>query len=412
MKKPIFLVGVALIFMFAFNSCNKDTNVLDLDKTLKFTKLTVEEQKTSIEQNAIDLVNKMDGIQQTEGFVALTHLATMTINSSQPVYLVPFRQLRADLLKNDLKTLDNFTRQMRVAKNVGDSIWGEWNWNSTYGEFTLAKNLTNTAIFHFPSDSTSTSNDATLTIIYVESTIAAPDTDPVEYMPSSISVVLKVGTTEALKATFSGSYNADATPTKLSQTLTIDKYSWSADLSNDKKNVSATYEFKYDTETLLKYQLGAAGNFSESVLNDSTSRPQDIVTSGSMYFQVFNIAMLGGFKDFKAFGDEMDVIDGQKNSDKDRVTKQVAAINKYLKMYAYFVKENQKFADIEFYVVEKTETDYSNYNFNTGQYGTMTYYDIQPRLVLSDGSKQDMETFVNTGFEDLINRLNELQPMN
>jgi hypothetical protein len=81
-------------------------------------------------------------------------------------------------------------------------------------------------------------------------------------------------------------------------------------------------------------------------------------------------------------------------------------------MYAYFVKENQKFADIEFYVVEKTETDYSNYNFNTGQYGTMTYYDIQPRLVLSDGSKQDIETFVKTGFEDLINRLNELKPIN
>jgi len=121
---------------------------------------------------------------------------------------------------------------------------------------------------------------------------------------------------------------------------------------------------------------------------------------------------LGGFKDFKAFGVEMDAIDAQKLGDKARADKQVAAINKYLIMYGYFVKEKQKFADIEFYVTETTETDYNNYNYNTGQYGTKTKYDFQPRLVLSDGSKQDMQTFINTGFEDLIKRLNELQPIN
>jgi len=412
MKKSIFLLAGAVTFLFALNSCKTDTNVLDLDKTLKFSTLTVEEQKTSIEQNGIDLVDKMDGMQQTKGFVALSHLSSMTKTSPNTSFVIPFRQLRTDLLKNDLKTLDNFNTQMRVTSNIGDSIWGEWTWNKNINEFQLTKKLVNTAIFYFPADSISTSNNATLTVIYVESTIAVPNTDPVEYMPTSISVVLKVGTTEALKADFTGAYNADATPNKITQTLVIDKYSWSVELSNDTKNVSATYEFKYDVETLLKYQLGAAGNFTETIINDSTSHPQDIVTSGSMYFQVYNLAILGGFKDFKAFGVEMDAIDAQKLGDKARADKQVAAINKYLIMYGYFVKEKQKFADIEFYVTETTETDYNNYNYNTGQYGTKTKYDFQPRLVLSDGSKQDMQTFINTGFEDLIKRLNELQPIN
>ncbi|HEY5590026.1 MAG TPA: hypothetical protein VIK55_03315, partial [Paludibacter sp.] len=257
MKKSIFLLAGAVTFLFALNSCKTDTNVLDLDKTLKFSTLTVEEQKTSIEQNGIDLVDKMDGMQQTKGFVALSHLSSMTKTSPNTSFVIPFRQLRTDLLKNDLKTLDNFNTQMRVTSNIGDSIWGEWTWNKNINEFQLTKKLVNTAIFYFPADSISTSNNATLTVIYVESTIAVPNTDPVEYMPTSISVVLKVGTTEALKADFTGAYNADATPNKITQTLVIDKYSWSVELSNDTKNVSATYEFKYDVETLLKYQLGA-----------------------------------------------------------------------------------------------------------------------------------------------------------
>ena len=115
-----------------------------------------------------------------------------------------------------------------------------------------------------------------------------------------------------------------------------------------------------------------------------------------------NIAFLGGFKDFKAFADEMDAIANTNN--RAYADKQVAAINKYLKLYGYYVDKNQKFADVEFYVVETTSTttDYSVYPYQTI---TSTDYNFQPRFVLSDGSKVDIQTYMETGFEDLITQI-------
>ncbi len=70
---------------------------------------------------------------------------------------------------------------------------------------------------------------------------------------------------------------------------------------------------------------------------------------------------------------------------------QVAVINKHLIMYGYFADKNQKFADVEFYVIE-----------------TGDGYDFEPRFVLSDNSKVSIEAYMNEGFNDLFERLEEL----
>jgi len=411
MKKNLFLLAGAVTMLFALNSCKTETDVLDLDKTLKFSKLTVEEQKQSIEQNGIALVDKMDGMQDTKAMIAMEAFIT-NANGSQE-FVKPFSQLRANLLKNDGKALETFNQQMRVVAVSGDENWGIWTWNFMTKDFDFTAGTKNTLTYLFPATENATTNTGELKMIYVESSVVAPDTDPVMYMPSSISVVMKVSGVEAMKADFAGTYNADATPTSITQTLAIDKYNWSFKFTNNAKDATASYGFKYDNEVLFNFELGAAGTLTADALQASEG-PQDVFTSGAVNLQVMNIAILGGFKDFKSFADEMDAIDGQKDSDKTRAEKQVVAINKYLKMYGYFVKENQKFADVEFYVVEKTET-YQNWVWNptTQDYDIVnvseTYYDFQPRLVLSDGSKQDMEDFMSTGFEDLITKLESYQ---
>lgn len=411
MKKNLFLLAGAITMLFALNSCKTETDVLDLDKTLKFSKLTVEEQKQSIEQNGIALVDKMDGMQDTKAMIAMEAFIT-NANGSQ-AFVKPFSQLRANLLKNNGKALETFNQQMRVVAVSGDENWGIWTWNFMTNDFDFTPVTNTTATFLFPATENATTNTGELKIICVESNIVAPDTDPVQYMPTSISAVLKVSGVEAMKADFAGTYNADATPTSITQTLVIDKYNWSFKFTNNAKDATASYGFKYDNEVLFNFEVGVAGTLTADALQASEG-PQDVFTSGAVNLQVMNIAILGGFKDFKSFADEMDAIDAQNNTDKVQADKQVAAINKYLKMYGYFVKENQKFADVEFYVVEKTDT-YQNYVWNnsTQSYEVVnvseTYYDFQPRLVLSDGSKQDMENFMSTGFEDLITKLESYQ---
>ena len=391
MKKIIFLIATAIITLFALNSCG---DKLDLDKTLKFSTLTVEEQKQSIEQSGIAFVDKMDGMKDTKAMIAMQAFSS---KSGSDISLAPsFVQLRSNLLRNEVKSLEVFEKQMRVAA-TGEDIWGEFTWNSSTNEFDKTSELTNKAIFKFPATETATTNNAELTITFVDSNVKAPDTDPVQYMPSSISVVLKVDNKVAMTADFTATYKADATPIRAKQTLEIDKYNWTAEFLNSLEEVSAKYAFKYGSETLVKMELGAAGTMTADALENSDG-PQDVFTSGAVYFQVMNLACLGGIKDVSEFNTEMNAI--VDTNDRAYADKQVLVINKHLKLYGYFVDKNQKFADVEFYVVESeiwnsyTQTNEIEYNF-------------EPRFVLSDGSKVNIQTYFETGFEDLFDKLSE-----
>ena len=334
MKKNLFKVAAAALLLLAFNSCGNSN--LDLDKTLKFSTKTVEEQKQSIEQSAIDFVDKMDGIQDTKAMVAMQSM------SGNMAMVAPMKALRTNLINRNSKSLEIFDKQMRVAAATGEDMWGEYTYNFTTGEMDFTSELTNKTIIHFPATENSTTNNGLLTVTFADSNVKMPDSNPVQYMPSSITVVLKVDGSTALKADFSASYNSDATPTKAKQTLEIEKYNWSAEYSNNEKVASASYAFKYGSETMLKLEMGAEGTTTMDAVNNSDG-PQDILTSGAVYFQLMNVAFLGGMTDVEGFAAEINAL-GDYKDPRAEADAQVAVINTYLKLYVYFVKEKQKFA--------------------------------------------------------------------
>lgn len=399
MKKIIFLIATAIVTLFALNSCG---DKLDLDKTLKFSTLTVEQQKQRIEQSGLDFVDKMEGMKNTKGMIALQ---AFTSKSCSDMSFAPaIRQLQSNLSKNDVKSLEVFEKQMRAASVDDTNIWGEWTWNSSQNKLIKISDLTNKAIYNFPATETATTNNAVLTIIFVNSNVVAPDTDLVQYMPSNISVVLKVDGKIAMEAGLNASYTADATPIRVKQTLEIDKYNWTFEFLNSFEEVSAKYAFKYGAVTLTKMELGATGTMTGDAFKNSDG-PEDIFTSGAVYFQVMNLACLGGIKDVSEFNTEMNAI--VDTDDRMYADKQVLVINKHLKLYGYFVDKNQKFADVEFYVFESLDMDVNGD-------GLINNYDIvyenRPRFVLSDGSKVDIETYFKSGFEDLLKKLSKLLP--
>ncbi len=407
MKKKFIFTASAVVLLFTMNSCK--TDVLDYNKTLNFSKQTVEQQKQSIEQNGIDLINKIDAMQTTKAMIALQAFSTNSTGS--PVFVKPLAQLRTNLLKNDTKALETFNSQMKVAAQVGDEYWGTWTWNSTLEDFDYVATTNQTVTILFPATENSTTNNGELKITYSQSTIVVPETDPVEYLPKSISVVLKVSGTVALTADYTGSYKTDGTPTKVTQTLVIEKYNWKIELTNDDKDVSAKYAFNFDNDVLLKYEVGAAGSFTATNIESSMNndKPENIFTSGAMYFQVMNVAVVGGITDFKGFMTEGKALNY--SDDKIYYQKEVDIFNKYIKAYGYFVKEKKKFADVEFYLNEYSDT-YTTYNPASGNYDlvvTNNWYSAEPRFVLSDKSKVSIEDFVQTGFEDLVKKLESYQ---
>jgi hypothetical protein len=473
MRKNAFkMVGVAML-LFTMSSCG-DKTTTGADAPLAFSPLTVEQQKSTISNDGIALGNKMELAKETPALKTVEFLSNSQV--TVPSFSAPLREFRAGLLRNDVKAMETFNRQMTSASVLDSVKWGTMTWNEAIldYEYTPNTNSSKTIIVKFPADSISKSkglNNGTLTIIYTSSNVLVPE-HPEEKMPASLSVILKVGTTEALNFLFTGTYKTDATPTLLSSTLEIGDFNWNAKATNNDKEIAAEFSFKHKTDILLKYTAGVSGNLTadyiKTIVNDTTGKkgPQDVFASGYMSFQVMNTAIYGGITDFKTFANGMDAIKEDTIYQKDQngniykdwyytirpkvgYEQEVLLMNKHLKFYGYFVKENGKFADVEFYLNEYQATDYDQskgtlvytqksyndpwpsvkydymsyekvYNPTTMMddyvmkfylFGTKTQYESAPRLVLKDGSKiTDFAKYANDNFKTVIDKFTNMLP--
>ncbi len=384
------LVGVlAVFFMYA---CNSN---LDLDKTLNFSKLTVQEQKQQLEESAIEFVDVMDGIQDEAAFEPAMNF----VNKAGGTAASPVKQLNLDLKNRSTRILKNFDRQLRVAYADSTIAWGLYEWNSAKGVFVKTADYTDKIVYKYPSTENGTSNNVIVTIVYTESDVLAPESD--QYYPSSMTYEMKVDGKVVMSADFTGTYKDDGTPVKVKQSLEIGEYSWVAQITNTTDEASESYEFKHAATTLVKMEASAAGEITAENLNSDD--PTATITKGAVYFQLMDVAILGGMKDFQGFREEMIALDNSETAnDQDRID----ILNKYLICYGYYVSDNTKFADVEFYLKTTQEEYYDEF---LQQWVTSTSTDVVPRFVLSDGSKVDIENYVQTGFEDLTTRLEEYQ---
>lgn len=403
MKKSLLLLLTGVSFLFT--ACKSE---LDLDQELKFSKLTVEEQKQKVEDNGIEFVTAMEGMQDTKAMIAVDEFLSIASGSAASA---PMKRLKLDLVNRNAKVFTNFDKQLRVAA-VESDLWGEWEWNSTYGEMELINELVNKAIIHFPASSTSKTNNGLITITYKESTVEVPETG--EMYPSEITFVMKVDSKEVMSADYNGTYYADGSPKVVTQKFDLDTYSWTAQISNNQKKASESYEFKKGTKTLLRSEAVVEGTLKVDEIQTSVDNesPEDAINNFAVYFQVMDLAIKGGTNDFKSMAAELKAIDGDLSYE-DYAKEEAKILNKYLVVYAYFVDDNRKFADVEFYVYEDVYS-YQTYQYNnlTNQYELVTITDsdyyLQPRMIMSDGSKVDVDEYVENGFEDLLDQIEDL----
>jgi hypothetical protein len=415
MKKNGLFVLFGATILLTMNACKSE---LDLDKELKFSKLSVEEQKASIEQNGLDFVTAMEGMQDTK---AMTTVMNMLEMSGGEVFGAPMQKLTSDIKNARKSAFSNFDKQMRVSYvKSEDEVWGEYKYNFTTDEIELVKSLTNKLIVSFPASETAKNNkknNAVVTVTYEESTVAIPNAEDmdleevgIDKYPSKITFSMTVDGAEVMSADFSGKYYSDGSPQEVKQSLTMETFEWTAEVKNDKKTASESYEFKNGKTTLLKSSAEVKGTLTEAELQKASENgtPEDAISEFAIYFQVMDVAVKGGTKDFKGFMTEGKALDYDKLTDKQYAEKTVEIINKYMVCNAYFVDANRKFADVEFYV---NEYQYQDYDYSTYPYvlKTFTDYEIAPRFILSDGSKVAVEDYVMDGFDKFINKIEDMQ---
>ena len=348
MKSNFLKIACVVIVAFGMLACDSEEV---LDKKLNFSKLSVEEQKQKIEESGIEFLETLEKVKTTQAFITIEDFVT-----ENEIFKVPQMQMiKSAMESNDVKVLGNLDRQMRMIAE-DDGFWGEHVWNYTKGDFDKVASFTNKAIFRFPASKTDKANGAVLTLNYTESKVVIPDT--YEYYPSSASCILKVNGVQAFKADFSGEYKSDGTPTKANHSMEVGDFKWTMALKNTTKEFTEEYEFKHKTKTLVKSSATIKGNLTVDNMED-VDDPSDVITYASMYFQIMDIALMGGVKDVKAFVNELNAIqyaDSQTNRQKE-----CDAFNKHMILYGYFVKDEKKFAEVEFYVYEDTYTEFYYY---------------------------------------------------
>lgn len=410
MKKNVLFVLFGATILLTMNACKTDE--LDLDKELKFSKLSVEEQKASIEQNGLDFVTAMEGMQDTK---AMTTLMNMLERTGGEIDYAPMQRLVSDIKNGRQKAFSNFDKQMRVSY-VDSEVWGEYSYNFTTEEMEQVKTLTNKLIINFPATASATKNTAKVTITYEDSEVAIPyaeDSDlDGENLPSKIMLSMTVDGAEVMSADFNGTYYSDGAPKSVTQSLKMDTFEWTAEVKNDKKTASESYEFKNGKTTLLKSSAEVNGTLTESALTNAfeDETPEDAISGFAVYAQVMDIAIKGGTKDFKGFMTEMNALDYEKLTDKQAAEKEAEILNKYMVCTAYFVDDNRKFADVEFFVDEEVDS-YTYYDYYLKKYVTNTYYyyNLVPRFILSDDSKVAVEEYVMEGFDEIINKIEDME---
>ena len=407
MKKNLLFVLFGAAILLTMNACKTDE--LDLDKELKFSKQSVEEQKAQIEQSGLDFVTAMEDMQETKAMTTIKNMLSMqSLELDTVAYLAPLQKLTADVKNNRKNAMSNFDKQMRVSY-IDSEVWGEYVYNFDTEEMDKVKELTNELIISFPATESSKTNNAKITVTYEESIVEIPESDG-EMYPSKMTFVMTVDGSEVMNASFSGSYYDDGSPKEVTQSLVIEDFKWTSAIKNDKKTASESHEFKKGSKIILKSKAEINGDLTEEALTDAmeNNSPQDAISGFAVYFQVMDVAVKGGTNELKNMMDEGNALDQSTLTKKEYAEKSVEILNKYLVCIAYFVNDNRKFADVEFYV---NETQYEDYDYSTYPYvtKTITEYEIAPRFVLSDGSKVAADEYVQEGFDSFINKLEDME---
>jgi hypothetical protein len=451
MKKIVYLCFAVFLSVSIISSCKKDDKV----GAEKFSPLSIEQNKASVEDAGIELVTTMSDMKSIESVDILVNLgdilssmgskkAIMSKDSKLFSTLATF----TDVAKGDKKVNDLFDA-MAYAKELGDdgpesikeiwdSIVGTYTWMPDLNDFDRVSGG-NSAIFKFPSSDVSSTNDATLTIFnYKGIVIANPlDDDYTGDLPTALEAQLKVGATTYVSYVFAASYNTDGVPNAITSNLTIESYKFEIDITNSTSSASVNYKFLADSKVIMDLGASGKGLFTEKNYDDNTSTStithtetygywdyqlnpvtgnwdpiwvtytdtwdetrtetefEEILNSAAAHFQLFDIAVRGDV-DVKGLVDEIRKIDDNVNLSGDEADSLVIIqINKYINLRLVKVSTNEIMAKAQAYLFKEMNTEYED-----------SYIDF--RLTFNDGSLVDAETYFNEGFGSFIDELNAL----
>jgi hypothetical protein len=437
MKKSLVLISLTtLTFLFG---CKKEENNSPYD--IKYTNETTEQSKQNVEQNAVDLVDQLDALSTTTAIEVLMNLNDLQNSQVQVAYnpvLTPMASIGNLNQEAGMKRLFEAMKASGEMLAEGplsfseliDSLQGKYTYDFQTGEF-IETPLENQIVFEFPGKKTDLTNTAVITvnnITVVEITDPFqgwPDTLSPE-LPASITVDLKYNNESVAGVSFVAAYQSNGMPTSVTVEVYVDDFTFTTKAVHSPfSSASWTNTMKFQSDILMETFIAANGNWSDENIDANVTTTsgsdewgswtetevhiEEIIRNANAHVILMNLKVVGTVN-IKALGDAIWALEESQNEMTEEEFAQAAvdAINANAKLVVIYRDSNTKIAEAEAYV----ENYYDSY------YET-TEYKPSMRFVYADGSKVDVETYVNSeldGFyqsvNDFIDKLNAQYNLN
>ena len=443
------IISIALIL----TSCKKDKNEISSDPAFnaKYNEASADQNKSTIEDNGIQLTQEMNQMKDLEAIKIISNLSNVMGNglpvesSAMKAGLTPENLLMS--YKKGTLTSQSASDMLKSATEDPSNLLDAWNKVvGTYNYISEADSFVKTdggneIIINFPGKETDVTNTAQIKVNnFSYMTVTDPYTVNGEQLtvlvdqqfPTTLHSELSYNGTVLITWNLSASFQSNGMPTSFTSVLTVAPYSLSVVLThNPYTNATSTYSFKNGGTILVETHTEVSGNWSESNINNNmivhydpyTYRLYDFetqtyveVTDSSKWTEVYfeNIAQkanaylqvldikVAGLVDLKAIGPNARSLDDKFN--KEEISEQayteqmVDLINKNSKLVVISVKENVLIAKAELY------------SYQNDEYGS---WEPAIKFIFGDGSSVDAETYFSSGqykneFGGLIDEINKM----
>jgi hypothetical protein len=414
MKKSFMLISLAAL-MFLF-SCKKDEETSPYDA--EFTEETPEQSKANVEQNAVDLVDQLDDLTSATAIEVLQNLFNLQSGNLKSTKASPVLEpllLIASL--SDQKNVSKVFDGMKLTEELlsedplafsalFDSIAGKYTYNPVSGEFDQTE-LADKVVFEFPGKENDASNTAVITI---DNFSVVEIDDPIEQwpegldneLPASIRMDLKYNGTSIAGASLSASYKSDGMPTKVVVDIFVDDFTFNTTVIHSPySSASWRNTLKFKSDIIFETYIAAEGNWSEdnidnNIIEDET-HIEEIINNANAHVIIMNLKVVGQVN-MKVLGDAIWSLEENIDqlSEEEYYQAVVDAINANARLVVIYRDTNTKIAEAEAYL----ESYYDSYEEETEYYPSM-------RFVYADGSKVDVETYVDSELDNFYASMND-----
>lgn len=420
----VLVLGLCLFALSCKKSNDETTGTTDLFK-LPYNKVSVENNKAFLEGEGRDFIKKIENVpdlQAVKVLEVLGDLNTPDINYEARQMLNIGRKSKK--VGAVLKAVSEINKPSRRQKGLNE-LYGIFTYNSSTKEWDKAASSDRLS-FIFPSVKNGTVNDANLTLTYKSSGIQATSANGEDTyeLPSEISGDLKVGSATALTLSSTHAYYSDGLPKTTDTKITMGEYSFSNVFKNENNIVDQVLSIQKTDALIFEFAVNSSNkNFNLQQLQDA-GEVNDILGSANSLITVGNvkIAMWADIDQYVAnrqdieypdwydyFGNveygtpaylaaEKQYYQAQDTADAHDVQNELDVMQKYTKAVVVNTQTNEIISSME-YVVKNGE----EYCFTLSD--GSDYCDADPYvgglLVFGDGSKVDLETFGDSGFEEL-----------